>query len=62
MDPNINISLPVFIIHGNHDDPSGDGLYSALDILSTSGLINYFGKQKKSALVLSHILGVPAHA
>jgi double-strand break repair protein MRE11 len=22
-DPNINIGLPVFSIHGNHDDPSG---------------------------------------
>lgn len=21
-DPNINISIPVFSIHGNHDDPS----------------------------------------
>jgi double-strand break repair protein MRE11 len=44
-DPNINISLPVFIIHGNHDDPCGQGQYSALDILSSAGLINYFGKQ-----------------
>jgi len=22
-DPNLNISLPIFSIHGNHDDPSG---------------------------------------
>lgn len=22
-DPNVNISLPVFIVHGNHDDPAG---------------------------------------
>jgi DNA repair exonuclease SbcCD nuclease subunit len=22
-DPNLNVSLPVFIIHGNHDDPAG---------------------------------------
>lgn len=22
-DPNMNISIPVFSIHGNHDDPSG---------------------------------------
>lgn len=49
-DPNLNISLPIFIIHGNHDDPAGDGQYSALDILSTAGLINYFGKQKEYAL------------
>ncbi len=43
-DPNYNIALPVFTIHGNHDDPSGDGNLSALDILSSAGLINYFGK------------------
>ena len=23
MDPNLNIGIPVFSIHGNHDDPSG---------------------------------------
>lgn len=22
-DPNFNVSLPIFAIHGNHDDPSG---------------------------------------
>ncbi|KAJ2780578.1 meiotic recombination [Coemansia javaensis] len=44
-DPNLNISLPVFSIHGNHDDPSGDGNLSALDVLGASGLINYFGRQ-----------------
>lgn len=22
-DPDINVSVPVFSIHGNHDDPSG---------------------------------------
>ena len=31
--------------NSNHDDPSGDGKYCALDILSVSGLVNYFGKQ-----------------
>ena len=35
----------VFIIHGNHDDPAGKGNFSALDELSTAGLLNYFGKQ-----------------
>jgi len=43
-DPNINVALPVFSIHGNHDDPSGEGNKSALDILQISGLINYYGK------------------
>ena len=31
-------------IHGNHDDPSGADNLSAVDILSGSRLINYFGK------------------
>ena len=22
-DPNYNVSIPVFTIHGNHDDPAG---------------------------------------
>jgi double-strand break repair protein MRE11 len=44
MSPNHNISIPVFSIHGNHDDPSGDGTLSAMDVLSVNGLINYFGR------------------
>ncbi|KAJ3044688.1 Double-strand break repair protein mre11a [Rhizophlyctis rosea] len=44
-DPNYNVSMPVYSIHGNHDDPSGDGSLCALDILSVAGLVNYFGKQ-----------------
>lgn len=43
-DPDINISIPVFSIHGNHDDPSGDGNYCALDLLQVAGLVNYFGR------------------
>lgn len=42
--PNINISLPIFSIHGNHDDPSGFNNISPLDILHSAGLVNYFGK------------------
>uniref|UniRef100_A0A8D8JMC4 Double-strand break repair protein MRE11 n=1 Tax=Culex pipiens TaxID=7175 RepID=A0A8D8JMC4_CULPI len=43
-DPNMNIAIPVFSIHGNHDDPSGFGRISSLDLLSTNGYVNYFGK------------------
>lgn len=66
-DENMNVGLPVFSIHGNHDDPQGTGAVSpaasslsslltrrspqlqegalcALDVLSASGLINYFGR------------------
>lgn len=38
------MGLPVFTIHGNHDDPTGADSLSAVDILSTAGLVNYFGK------------------
>jgi len=43
-DPNLNVGLPVFTIHGNHDDPTGADSLSAVDLLSTAGLVNYFGK------------------
>ncbi|KAI5820853.1 double-strand break repair protein mus-23 [Pyronema omphalodes] len=43
-DEDINVSIPVFSIHGNHDDPSGEDRVCALDILSVSGLVNYFGR------------------
>ena len=43
-DANINICLPVFSIHGNHDDPSGLGGHSCMDLLHSTGLLNYFGR------------------
>ena len=43
-DPNYNIAYPVFSVHGNHDDPTGDDSLSAIDVLSTAGLLNHFGK------------------
>lgn len=43
-DANLNVSLPVFTIHGNHDDPTGSENLSIIDVLATSGLVNYFGK------------------
>jgi len=36
--------MPVFSIHGNHDDPAGQGNYSCMDLLHATGLVNYFGK------------------
>ncbi|KAF8667469.1 DNA repair exonuclease [Rhizoctonia solani] len=51
-DPNLNVGIPVFSIHGNHDDPQGagpDGALCALDMLSVAGLINYIGKSDLSA-------------
>ncbi|TXG67154.1 hypothetical protein EZV62_008429 [Acer yangbiense] len=43
-DPHFNVGLPVFTIHGNHDDPAGVDNLSAVDILSSCNLVNYFGK------------------
>ncbi|XP_008285231.1 double-strand break repair protein MRE11 isoform X2 [Stegastes partitus] len=42
-DENLNISIPVFSIHGNHDDPTGAEGLCALDLLGASGLVNHFG-------------------
>lgn len=42
----MNIGLPVFTIHGNHDDPSSADDTSAVDILASANLVNYFGKAK----------------
>ncbi|KAH9974096.1 Metallo-dependent phosphatase-like protein [Lactifluus volemus] len=46
-DNNLNVAIPVFSIHGNHDDPQGagpEGALCALDMLSVAGLVNYIGK------------------
>jgi double-strand break repair protein MRE11 len=43
-DPNLNVSLPVFTIHGNHDDPTGQQNLCVMDTLAAAGLVNYFGK------------------
>ena len=47
-DHDINVAIPVFSIHGNHDDPSGQGHYAALDLLQCSGLLNYYGRTPES--------------
>lgn len=43
-DQDINISIPVFSIHGNHDEPSGTGNLCSLELLQVAGLVNYFGR------------------
>lgn len=43
-DPNLNVSIPMFAISGNHDDSSGDQLLTPMDLLHVSGLLNHFGK------------------
>ncbi|MCJ1298662.1 meiotic recombination [Hypocenomyce scalaris] len=51
-DPDINVAIPVFSIHGNHDDPSGEGHLAALDLLQVSGLVNYYGRTPESDNIL----------
>lgn len=51
-DLDINVALPVFSIHGNHDDPSGEGHLAALDLLQVSGLINYYGRTPEADNIL----------
>lgn len=50
-DEYFSIDLPVFSIHGNHDDPTRDAggcgsnePLAALDLLAVSNLVNYFGR------------------
>lgn len=44
-DPNYNVAMPVFAISGNHDDSGGSSVkLSPMDVLSISGLINYYGR------------------
>mmetsp|Transcript_19819 Transcript_19819/g.50366 ORF Transcript_19819/g.50366 Transcript_19819/m.50366 type:complete len:637 (-) Transcript_19819:68-1978(-) len=43
-DENMNVCLPIFAIHGNHDDPTGEQKLAALDLLEVNKLLNYFGK------------------
>ena len=47
-DEDINVAIPVFSIHGNHDDPTGDGHFCSLDLLQMSGLLNYYGRTPES--------------
>ena len=47
-DPHVSVGLPIFSIHGNHDDPTREGgveALAALDLLSVANMLNYFGRQ-----------------
>jgi len=59
-DSNLNVAIPVFTIHGNHDDPTGCGAANAgmtlsvLNTLADAGVINYFGRQNDLTEVRIH--------
>ena len=44
MNENLSVKLPIFIIHGNHDDPSGLEYLSNIDLMNSNNYVNYFGK------------------
>lgn len=43
-DGEVNLKYPIFVINGNHDQPSGANMTSPCEILSSCGLIYYFEK------------------
>jgi DNA repair exonuclease SbcCD nuclease subunit len=45
-DPNLNISIPVFSIHGNHDDPQGTGPVSSPPCSPCLGQADIFRKER----------------
>lgn len=54
-DENFAVDLPIFSIHGNHDDPTRDGgdLLAALDLLAISNMVNYFGMSCLQIIIIS---------
>ena len=55
-DPHVSVGLPIFSIHGNHDDPTREGgveALAALDLLSVANMLNYFGRQGHCLLYTS---------
>ena len=38
---NLSVRLPIFIIHGNHDDPGGLGNMSNVDIVKSARLVKF---------------------
>ncbi|EAY09694.1 Ser/Thr protein phosphatase, putative [Trichomonas vaginalis G3] len=42
LNPNINIKIPFFCMHGNHDAPNGLGSTSPIQLLSVSKYLNFF--------------------
>lgn len=41
-DPNYSVQLPIFSIHGNHDDPSRDGAAGGGELLAALGMCVFF--------------------
>jgi DNA repair exonuclease SbcCD nuclease subunit len=57
-DPNLNVGIPVFSIHGNHDDPQGAGLVSPYFSLSLTLAALLNGRVQEGALCALDVLSV----
>jgi len=44
LDKHFRVMMPIFSIHGNHDDPVGLEVFSSLDQCKVNNYVNYFGK------------------
>jgi double-strand break repair protein MRE11 len=55
-DPNFNVGIPVFSIHGNHDDPQGAGVVGRTKLLFDPSILTYF--LQEGALCALDILSV----
>ena len=54
---NLNIGLPIFSIHGNHDPPSANQeQVGMMDLLKVNNYINYFGKYLSDAFTVEPII------
>ncbi len=47
----MNIQLPIFMIHGNHDDPGGMGNLSNIDIVKSARLVRRGAAQRVGELL-----------
>lgn len=45
LSPSIKIKLPVFIVHGNHDDPASDTNITAINLMQNANYVNYIYAQ-----------------
>jgi double-strand break repair protein MRE11 len=52
LDSNLEIKLPVFIIHGNHDDPSAESNISAIHLMQSAHLLNYLGCEREEDQII----------
>ncbi|CAG9317436.1 unnamed protein product [Blepharisma stoltei] len=57
LNPSIDIKLPVFIVHGNHDDPSMDTHISAVNLMQNAHYVNYiYAEQTEETIQIKPII------